>query len=112
MRITHIIATICLLFLLSACGPRSLKGTYTCQENPEENTGLFGGFLGDCVFGEIEFINEKTATIDLLGTKVAVEYEIERNLLTLDTNQGRMLFEIQDSRTLVGKAPTEGIFKK
>lgn len=55
--------------------------------------------------------NRGNATIDFTGTKVGVEYKIDGDLLTMDTQRDKVIFKIKNSKTLVGKALSKGVFR-
>lgn len=69
----------------------------------------------DCVFyKKLIFKGKRTVTIvdAIFEFPYATSYELDENLVKIRTDQSDLLFEIQDSQTLIGEGFAKGIFVK
>ena len=69
----------------------------------------------DCAFyRKLIFRGKKTVTIvdAIFGFSFASGYEVDENLIRIRTDKSDLLFEVKDSKTLVGEGFAKGTFRK
>ena len=76
----------------------NLQGIYVSKDNP--------------IYKKLIFRGKKTVTIidGFFGLPFASSYEIDENLIKIRTDKSDLLFEIQDSRTLIGEGFAKGTY--
>lgn len=89
----------------------------TSEKKQYKNYSYLQGtyFSKDCAFyKKLIFKGRKTVTIidAIFGFSFTSSYELDENLVRIKTDKSDLLFEIKDSRTLIGEGFAEGTFNK
>ena len=90
--------------------PASIKKQYKYHSH------LQGTYVSrDCVFyRKLIFKGKRTVTIieAFLGLPFSSSYEVDENIVRISTDKSDLLFEIKDSKTLIGEGFARGTFRK
>jgi hypothetical protein len=109
---------ILLAFLLLACGgPSHPTGSYTCMYEREANPpdgGLLQGLgldaLVACPYQALDFMDESTVLIGVMGQQMPATYEVEGELIKIYGDGGMVVLRWESDGALQGVAPVKGRF--